>query len=196
MGFEPTPFRTGALSQRLRPLGQTVLGLYLLVHMAVLGDHRMHSVMGAGRKLRMACNSCCHAVMLGERAHDMMGNLAGVSEEARKKYTWPGSNWRPSACEADVIATRPQVRVTIECMHQVATHARRARAWYIYPSFARSLHLYVPPPAGLRRTSPKAQAFRWTRRLRYILKIERSRKCSHTGSNRGRLGYWLNALTN
>ena len=25
------------------------------------------------------------------------------------KYTWPGSNWRPSACETDVIATRPQV---------------------------------------------------------------------------------------
>ena len=24
-------------------------------------------------------------------------------------YTWPGSNWRPSACKADVIATRPQV---------------------------------------------------------------------------------------
>ena len=27
----------------------------------------------------------------------------------RSPYTWPGSNWRPSACEADVIATRPQV---------------------------------------------------------------------------------------
>ena len=26
-----------------------------------------------------------------------------------ESYTWPGSNWRPSACEADVIATRPQV---------------------------------------------------------------------------------------
>ena len=26
-----------------------------------------------------------------------------------KCYTWPGSNWRPSACEADSIATRPQV---------------------------------------------------------------------------------------
>ena len=26
-----------------------------------------------------------------------------------RAYTWPGSNWRPSACEADVIATRPQV---------------------------------------------------------------------------------------
>ena len=25
------------------------------------------------------------------------------------RYTWPGSNWRPSACGADVIATRPQV---------------------------------------------------------------------------------------
>ena len=24
-------------------------------------------------------------------------------------YTWPGSNWRPSACKADVKATRPQV---------------------------------------------------------------------------------------
>ena len=29
-----------------------------------------------------------------------------------KAYTWPGSNWRPSACEADVIATRPQVLLT------------------------------------------------------------------------------------
>ena len=30
---------------------------------------------------------------------------------ASSQYTWPGSNWRPSACEADVIATRPQVRI-------------------------------------------------------------------------------------
>ena len=26
VGFEPTPFRNGALSHRLRPLGQTVIG--------------------------------------------------------------------------------------------------------------------------------------------------------------------------
>ena len=26
-----------------------------------------------------------------------------------RQYTQPGSNWRPSACEADVIATRPWV---------------------------------------------------------------------------------------
>ena len=31
------------------------------------------------------------------------------------KYTWPGSNWRPSACEADVIATRPQVHMGDTC---------------------------------------------------------------------------------
>ena len=28
----------------------------------------------------------------------------------RTKYTWPGSNWRPSACWDDIITTRPQVR--------------------------------------------------------------------------------------
>ena len=40
-------------------------------------------------------------------------------------YTWPGSNWRPSACKADVIATRPQVRMWVAnlgvltvCAHQ------------------------------------------------------------------------------
>ena len=34
----------------------------------------------------------------------------------KRYYTWPGSSWRPSACEADVIATRPQVR-----MHALST---------------------------------------------------------------------------
>ena len=29
-------------------------------------------------------------------------------------YTWPGSSWRPSACEADIIATRPQV-LLVQC---------------------------------------------------------------------------------
>ena len=38
------------------------------------------------------------------RAHDV-----GGEEDCRKTCTWPGSNWRPSACEADVIVTRPQV---------------------------------------------------------------------------------------
>ena len=28
----------------------------------------------------------------------------------QRLYSWPGLNWRPSACEADIIATRPQLR--------------------------------------------------------------------------------------
>ena len=32
------------------------------------------------------------------------------STNGNPPYAWPGSNWRPSACWADVIATRPQVR--------------------------------------------------------------------------------------
>ena len=35
--------------------------------------------------------------------------MHGPCQGQEKSYTWPGSNWRPSACEADVIATRPQV---------------------------------------------------------------------------------------
>ena len=60
---------------------------------------------------------------LGDNAH-VRKRLSGASERTRErcpdarvdhlrriasKYTWPGSNWRPSACKADVIATRPQV---------------------------------------------------------------------------------------
>ena len=42
VGLEPTPFRTGALSQRLRPLGQTVLrtGLEELCNCADSGQGR------------------------------------------------------------------------------------------------------------------------------------------------------------
>ena len=38
-------------------------------------------------------------------------NLVMHYTNANPTYTWPGSNWRPSACMADVIATRPQVLV-------------------------------------------------------------------------------------
>ena len=42
----------------------------------------------------------------------------------RKEYTWPGSNWRPSACEADVIATRPQVLDIMLCVLDVRNYLR------------------------------------------------------------------------
>ena len=43
VGFEPTPFRTGAKSQRLRPLGQTVL-----VDLRLLGCIHLLEVVGVG----------------------------------------------------------------------------------------------------------------------------------------------------
>ena len=44
----------------------------------------------------------------GPRFHaSHIGNTLGQHQSCQ--YTWPGSSWRPSACEADVIAARPQV---------------------------------------------------------------------------------------
>ena len=48
----------------------------------------------------------------------------------RRKYTWPGSNWRPSACEADVIATRPQV-LADRCL-QAKTHCNNLTPCPVY----------------------------------------------------------------
>ena len=42
-----------------------------------------------------------------------------------KAYTWPGSNWRPSVSEADIIATRPQVLDSISRRLCNATLRRR-----------------------------------------------------------------------
>ena len=42
------------------------------------------------------------------------------------EYTWPGSNWRPSACWADVIATRPQVP---EGLADLGHHRRKVKGF-------------------------------------------------------------------
>ena len=45
VGFEPTPFRNGALSHRLRPLGQTVIkNIYQNVRLTVPKREDAHSV--------------------------------------------------------------------------------------------------------------------------------------------------------
>ena len=48
-----------------------------------------------------------NVLVLGARFYYVVATF--LEDWAAAKYTWPGSNWRPSACEADVIATRPQV---------------------------------------------------------------------------------------
>ena len=42
VGFEPTPLRTGALSQRLRPLGQTVLTQWLALRRCCCKTEQPH----------------------------------------------------------------------------------------------------------------------------------------------------------
>ena len=50
----------------------------------------------------------------------------------RENYTWPGSNWRPSACWADVIATRPQVLgfPILAFKHNCDIREPQARIWH------------------------------------------------------------------
>ena len=49
--------------------------------------------------------------------HKQFAKPQPCSADAMMSYTWPGSDWRPSACEADVIATRPQVRCHLQSPH-------------------------------------------------------------------------------
>ena len=45
-------------------------------------------------------------------------------------YTWPGSSWRPSACGADVIATRPQVLEVSASAEQLLCQSHSVFAWW------------------------------------------------------------------
>ena len=62
------------------------------------------------------CRPGAHECLLFSEEHGeyrrkwLRGSVQKLSLAAcDRSYTWPGSSWRPSACEADVIATRPQV---------------------------------------------------------------------------------------
>ena len=123
---------------------------------------------------------------LGDSAH-VRKRLSGASERTRErcpdaredhlrriasKYTWPGSNWRPSACEADVIATRPQVHV--QCL-PVENHVAEQRASVIdvrVLSGSRIKRRRKPPwqlntrlHCRDRRRRPRQAACRWRPRL-------------------------------
>ena len=54
------------------------------------------------------CSSMRATRKRGMYVRNQIGHLASLQQ-----YTWPGSNWRPSACWADVIATRPQVPMNL-----------------------------------------------------------------------------------
>ena len=79
VGFEPTPFRNGALSHRLRPLGQTVLYEiaakkdFLLTSTTtpkrILGD--FVKLLATQRRLEVYGDAC------GKRKHFLIVELAG-----------------------------------------------------------------------------------------------------------------------
>ena len=111
-------------------------------------------------------------------------------------YTWPGSNWRPSACETDVIATRPQVLVDVgrsapttcngwRMCPPPASHKRRANK---AGSTLRSSRA-VPHPStnrALRRLTSKVgrdpvRSTRYGRQRKSCGAMHRAR-CSRTGA--------------
>ena len=74
----------------------------------------MHSLREAGHaNTDLACRDKGKYTSMGGRRSCSLRQVAQCWTDAREKqiYTRPGSNWRPSACEADVIATRPLVQV-------------------------------------------------------------------------------------
>ena len=66
----------------------------------------------------------CICRMLAQRARPCQENLTS--------YTWPGSSWRPSACWADVIATRPQV-LHVHCSCVLMSNAAEGRGFLWQP---------------------------------------------------------------
>ena len=79
--------------------------------------HRLSVSVGQQRSAWCAWDSCPRARLSaqGVTSHGHGHIVTGTTLQ----YTWPGSSWRPSACEADVIATRPQVLMTIPSVSNI-----------------------------------------------------------------------------
>ena len=89
---------------------------------------------------KIIAKSFQHAFKFHLKCFQKPTKILTISFQNHFKYTWPGSNWRPSACGADVIATRPQVLVFFSrnqtcvgygklpiiypCVRTISTHMR------------------------------------------------------------------------
>jgi hypothetical protein len=111
VGFEPTPFRNGALSHRLRPLGHSVLEIRFTytTHFRIVVASAWATIW-----TRSLCQtfgwSDCVSGLLQERAAGMRArsSRATLAEGGIwiTKCTHRDLNQGPSACEADVIPLR------------------------------------------------------------------------------------------
>ena len=63
---------------------------------------------------------------------------------SREKYTQPGSNWRPSACQADVIATRPWVLLMLLFLAIISCSNREALVGCWSHSLAMASNVGIP----------------------------------------------------
>ena len=79
VGFEPTPLRTGALSQRLRPLGQTVVMALQDVPLG-FASHDTYNCMDAGARSSLLAFWYMHAKTTSK--HASAGNRTRVTSMA------------------------------------------------------------------------------------------------------------------
>ena len=95
--LDPGPLAPEA---RIMPLDQAAS--WLRAHLLIYGP--MHAKKRISAKHPELFLSLRRLLKVSHQHYD-------IERSGAVKYTRPGSNWRPSACEADVIATRPLVQV-------------------------------------------------------------------------------------
>ena len=110
VGFEPTPFRNGALSHRLRPLGQSVSGgkikvqdIYIYIYIYIFGHliyQRSHMQMGGSLPTANAGSKC---LRLYSNWSNMMWNL---HELVPRSHT-PCCSLHPEPWTPEAKALRP-----------------------------------------------------------------------------------------
>ena len=100
------------------------------------GPPRAHTALGS--QPRLTCNPfgrvwLGHATTIRQHGRALHPQHEQLQND---HYTWPGSNWRPSACEADVIATRPQVLLPLVALapRTGETNILGSRPWFCLTS--------------------------------------------------------------
>ena len=95
-------------------------------------SHCLLYVSPVGVRGQVVAAVCCHVHAVWSYSASNLRSVVGcwrrqpANDHAPPPcYTWPGSSWRPSACWADVIATRPQVLLLLWACAWVLSKQRR-----------------------------------------------------------------------
>ena len=82
----------------------------------------------------------------------------GRARRMVQAYTWPGSIWRPSACGADVIATRPQVLLQLQKQINLSNKHPWSRRYDASPTCMPTVANSLLPDALVSRSRTQAPA--------------------------------------